>query len=532
MDLKEPAVVPTKNRDISLDQADGSVAVKVFRRATRYNTVLTIVAASVAPVLYVVYINRYAVNAFRVDDWTVVPIIHAAIHGHLSLSQLWAQYNESRLLIGNVVEVLFGFIDRLDLRSLIFFSAALFIVSYAGLLVLFRNYLGRNLTPIPVLIVGVTWFSFADVQNSLWAFQVSWYVALFFFVMMLVALLGRNAHRNLWFAGAVLLACAASLTTIQGFLCWPLGAICILWTQPWARRVRTEITVWLGTMVLTIALYLPGYHFGQGNTCAARTNCSATALLHHPGTALGFFFALMGNVIPSVAPSPETSPVHNIARFEVVGVALCIVALFIIVQSFRHRASSERMPLPLVLIVFALLFDVTITVGRGGTGASGALDGNRFVMANLILLTGIVIYAMARVPTTRLSAEKGQRRTYAQYLALFALAAFLVVQVIVATGFGLTNGRANKAEMVDLARLLSINPSVEQNTSSQCRLALDFQRVYMGAFAPRLSAAIADHLGEFRPTLYHYYRALGPGPFFPRECKLSTGVIHNETGQG
>jgi hypothetical protein len=450
----------------------------------------------------------------------------------LSLSELWAQYNESRLFIGNIVEVLFGFINRLDLRSLIFFSAALFMVSYAGLLALFRNYLGRSLTPVPVLVIGVTWFSLADVQNSLWAFQVSWYLTVYFFVMMLVALLGRNAHRNLWFVGAILLACAASLTTIQGFLCWPLGAICILWTQPRARRVRSEITVWLGTMVLTIALYLPGYHFGEGNTCADRTNCSATVLLHHPGTALGFFFALMGNVIPGVAPGPETSSVHNVARFEVVGVALFVVALFIIVQSWRHRTSSERLPLPFLLIVFSLLFDVTIAVGRGGTGASGALDGNRFVMANLILLTGIVIYAMARVPATRLSAANGQRRTYVKYLAFFALAVFLVVQVIAATGFGLTYGRANKAVEVDAARLLSTNPSVLLNTSRQCQLAVVVTLLYMGAFAPRLNGATADHLGEFRPSSYRYYRMLGPGPRLPRQCKLSTGVSHNEARQG
>ena len=297
---------------------DPSVRVegKISRWATRYNTVLTIAAASLPPVLYVVYINRYAVNSFRSDDWSVVPIVHAALHGDLSLSQLWAQYHESRLLFGSIVVVLFGFIDRLNLRSLIFFSAAIFILSYGGVLALFRKYLARSLTPIPVLVVGVTWFSLADVQNSLWAFQVSWYLTVFFFVMMLVSLLGRNAHRNLWFAGAVLLACAASLTTIQGFVCWLLGAICILWTQPWTHRARAEIAVWLGALVLTITVYLPGYHFGEGNTCFDKSNCSAAALLHHPGAALGFFFALIGNVIPGVAPAPETSSVHNIADLK------------------------------------------------------------------------------------------------------------------------------------------------------------------------------------------------------------------------
>jgi hypothetical protein len=100
---------------------------------SRRNTLLTIASACVIPALYLWFIDRYAVNSFYADDWSVVPVVHSTLHGQLTLSQLWGQHNESRLVIGTLIEVLFGFADRLDLRSVIFFSAVVFIATYTGL---------------------------------------------------------------------------------------------------------------------------------------------------------------------------------------------------------------------------------------------------------------------------------------------------------------------------------------------------------------------------------------------------------------
>jgi len=136
-------------------RSDPPVAERFDSWVTRYNTILTCVAALVGPAVYLFFVDHYAVNSFFGDDWSVAPLVHEALHGHLSVSQLWSQYNESRLFVGNSIDVLFGYLDRLDLRSVVFFSAALFITSYALLLGLLYRYLGSRLTPIPVLVVGV-----------------------------------------------------------------------------------------------------------------------------------------------------------------------------------------------------------------------------------------------------------------------------------------------------------------------------------------------------------------------------------------
>ena len=49
--------------------------------ASRHNTVLTVAAASIAPILYFAFVYHFAVDSFNSDDWSVSPLIHAALHG-------------------------------------------------------------------------------------------------------------------------------------------------------------------------------------------------------------------------------------------------------------------------------------------------------------------------------------------------------------------------------------------------------------------------------------------------------------------
>ena len=495
---------------------EGGASRRLPMWAIRHNTVLTVAAAGIAPILYFIFVYHYAVNSFDSDDWTVAPLVHAALHGQLTLGLLWGQHHESRLFIGNIIDVLFGFADRLDLRSVMIFSALVLIASYAVLLLLFRKYIGRRLTPIPVLVLSVTWFSLADVQNALWAFQVSWYLAVFFFLLMLCFLLVPNGRRTLWLALAVVVAVAGSMSTVQGFLCWPLGAICILWPTR-SPRWRPEIATWLGAMLVTMALYLPGYKFNAGNTCRVQAQCTPSAELHHPLTTLGFFFTLIGNIIPGgttgVIPSVEDG-----ARFVTLGLVIFAVALFVLIQTWRHRSSAESLPLPALVIVFSLLFDVTIATGRGGSGVAGAVNANRFVMANLILLTGIVIYGLARVPTHRLSAENGRWKTYGTYVALLGLAGFLAVQVTAATGFGLTNAQTTsalrKGEAQRYTEFVAYYPLLYKGLSPSCLAILAF----LGAPEAMLRDAAEDQLGEFQPASYRHYLSL-PAAISRHACR-------------
>ena len=104
----------------------------------KYRAIPSVVAALVVPAIFLAYVARYAVNVPVADEWLRIPLIHDSLHGHLTLSALWAQNNETRILLGNVIFVFFGAIDNFDVRGLALFNAAVFIVTYWLLLMVFR----------------------------------------------------------------------------------------------------------------------------------------------------------------------------------------------------------------------------------------------------------------------------------------------------------------------------------------------------------------------------------------------------------
>ena len=245
------------------------------------------------------------------DDWFNVPLVHAALHGHLTLGGLWAQYNNSRIFVGRLFFVLFGVADRLNLRAVIFFSAGLFIATYAILLVVFRRYIGRRLTPVSVLVIGVTWFSLADVGNSLWAFQLSWYLVPLFFVVMLYAFVVPRTRTTLWFSVAVLAAVGGSLSTVQGFVLWPVGLICITWGAGWVRKTYLQMGVWAVAAIVTLVAYVRGFNFateqlhhpGRGPRICLTTNA-----LHNPLATLHYVLVLMGSAVPDGTRTQAVPP--------------------------------------------------------------------------------------------------------------------------------------------------------------------------------------------------------------------------------
>ena len=80
-----------------------------------------------------------------------------------------------------------------------------------------------------------------------------------------------------------------------------------------------------------------------------------------------------------------------------------------IVQSVRERRQQTN-PLPLILIVFALMCDLMVAVTHLGQGLLASAGNNRFTIPNLLLLVGIVAYAWGHVPDFRDPARPIGRR--------------------------------------------------------------------------------------------------------------------------
>jgi len=136
--------------------------------------------------LYLLFVLHYSINLIFWDEWANVPVVHAALHSHLTFGALWSQHNENRIFVPNLLVVLSALIEDYNSKTIILLGACFFIASYVLLLGAFRSYLGRPLTVLHSLTLGLVWFSLEDTENSLWGFQLAWYLVVFF-LMVLVA---------------------------------------------------------------------------------------------------------------------------------------------------------------------------------------------------------------------------------------------------------------------------------------------------------------------------------------------------------
>jgi Bacterial Ig domain len=452
-----------------------------------------IITASVLAALYFLFVLHYSVNFLVEDDWGLVPIIHAALHSHLTLGLLWAQHNENRMLVPRLVIVGSALVHDYDSRSIILLGAFLFIVSYGLLLAAFRTYLGRSLTPLHAVSLGIVWFSLEDTENALWAFQLAWNMIVFFLMTLLFLLLKDWRHRNVVLTLAIVSAIAASFSSLQGLILWPVGLICLVWDQPQTRRRNVECTVWIAFGALTTATYFRGYALPF--TGPSRSPAFA---LHHPVEMAQFFLATLGNVIATTST--------DLGAHELLGLAVFVIAIFVVVRCVLDRASRAHTALPVALIVFGVLFDASIALGRVGLGVAAALV-SRYTMANLIVLTGIGVFAWAHVRPWKEARGVGLRGIV-ERAGIVLLAAFLVIQCAAATNVGVNAARKRFESQIVGARTVV---NLDEIPAPQAQRLVSLH-VYpsLAVLSPYLQEAKEDHLSVFAPGPYYQYQSMGP----------------------
>ena len=460
----------------------------------RRRAVGAVVTAGVVAGLYLLFVLHYSINFIFWDEWASVPIVHAALHSHLTFGALWAQHNENRILVPNLLVVLSGLIENYNSKVLIILGASFFIASYGLLLIAFRNYLGRPLTLLHTLTLGIVWFSLEDTENSLWGFQLAWYLVIFLLIA-LMTLLGRQwRHRNSVLALALLISVAASFSSLQGLILWPMGLVYLLWDRPSDRRRSIECAIWLLVCAFTTAAYFRQFNF-------TATSATPGFALHHPVGMVKFFLAAVGNVVPTTRPD---LPMH-----ELLGLALFVAAAFVVFFSFRERVTRIRTPLPVALILFGILFDGSIVFGRISGGIGAALS-TRYTMPNLLLLLGVVTYAWTHVRLDRRRREHRCRFAAVGQVSFALLAVFLVIQSVTATRYGLASGATDRQDRITGARTL-VNLDRIPGTQAQ-QLISSYVYPTAADLAPFLREAEADHLSVFAPAPFRFYRSEGPPP--------------------
>jgi hypothetical protein len=408
---------------------------RILRASTKAKLLglLGIAGLALPVVTYFVFVHQYSVNVVIADQWSDVALAGKALSGHLSWGDLWAQHNENRILFPNLIVLLLTYATHLDIRTEEYLSALLLVASVAIII-----WTHRRRSPTTPLIwycpLTVLMFSWVQYENTLWGFQIAWYVVLICLVGTL-AVLDRDELTGLALALAAVIAVIGSFSSLQGLLIWPAGFVLLLY-----RRQRLKVLVaWAIAALVSTALYL-----------------------YHPWIAVRLFVFSLGNIAGRPLPvailvAPEHDhPLLGSASPWIIafGVVILIVAALAVVKTGVRHTRTAAAPLGVSLILFAFGFDGLTAIGRGLYGYS-AVSASHYTTYNLLALVGAYLVVISRRTPFQLEDDErhatrsgntalGGRATLqvrrAWTLSMRVLPAVVVACVVVATIFGYHNG--------------------------------------------------------------------------------------------
>ena len=309
-------------------------------------------------------IDAFAINTIWVDQWSDLALIKQTYSGHLTLSALWAQHTENRILFPNLVVLLLAKTTHFNVVDEAFLSACLLVIATTLLIIGHRRRL-KSTPWVCYLPVAILMFSFAQNGNTLWGFQFAWYLVL---LALTVALVLCDHPQWSWLiaAGAMVAAVVGSYSSAQGLLIWPAGLVLLLLR----RRPLPFVLTWIAAGAVTTAIYFVNFIPSYGGT-------GDGYVFHHPIQGVQFFFFSVGNVTGA----------HGGKGSVALGVLIVLLALGLTLSAVIRPRGDDAAPLGIALICYGLLFALFITDGRAVDGLNAG-GGSRYTTFNLLTLVG------------------------------------------------------------------------------------------------------------------------------------------------
>ncbi len=378
-------------------------------------------AALLSIAAYLAYISIFGVNALYWDEWNWVPLVQGSISGHLSFAQLWAQHNEDRILFPNLIAIALARLTRWNEFTFYFFSAACLITTFGVIIYKYRHEIKRD--PLWFIAVPLVVFTFAQSENTLWGFQIAWFLTLLCLVA--AAALLTKAELNLSsFIGAAILGTIASYSLTQGLLAWPIGFILLFIN---GRSLRLKI-LWSVIGAAVISLFFVGYSFSQSQALPLAT------IFKYLGNTIQAYFITLGGVIPGIADFGDTA--NSDIVLELIGIFLTACACMVVISWFRSRRPGGARAFTVSLILIGIGFDALLIPSRLVNNLSGGLA-SRYITFTWPLLIGLYLAAITWWT------ESDRHRP--QAVSFRAIMAFLVaLQIFIGTDVGIAEGKSTE----------------------------------------------------------------------------------------
>jgi hypothetical protein len=444
--------ISTSDTSRDVPAADGPTPGRrvIDRLDPRIVNVLTVLGFGLPVLGYFFLVGRYSVNVIVGDQFDDVTVIRQTYAHLFDWSALWAQHNENRIFFPNLIVVLLARTTHFNIQVEEYLSAIMLVV--ATTLLIWAHKRRSPSTPwlyyCPVALLA---FSVVQFENSLWGFQMAWYLVLLSMASAVV-FLDRSDLTWLVFVGAVAAAVVGSFSSLQGLFIWPAGLVLL-----YHRRRRPSFAIsWIAVGAAAVILYFRNFSFS-----------SSTGILsigwHHPSGAVRFFFFAVGEIVGFRVDQ------HGSANRAVslLGLFIVVLAVTTVVVYGIRRDAIGGSPIGVALICVGLLFAVFIAEGRAYYGYGGA-SASRYTTFDLLIPIGVYLALLGRPPartSIQLLSGLGTGRRPIRALSLWvdrtgtrvarwAIAAVIVVQIPLGLHYGLQAARQRHVGQVAAAQVL------------------------------------------------------------------------------
>lgn len=437
----------SKGTRINLNVAkvqNGWMSLKILKKSlfdlatNRRQYILPMILLCIPAMGYLAYVWAFGVNVTFWDEWSWVPLFRDYFQGHIAWALMWEQHNENRMFFPNLLALIVGIFTKYNSKVEMFMSAGLLIMTF---LLILWFWLKAGLGLWRYVPMAFVIFSLVQNENSLWGFQTAWYLVLFFsaFSCLLLVKVGEKPQL-VWYA--IVLSFVGSFSSLQGLIIWPLGFVWLVRERQVMRRrpFRRLMTLW------TISSVMVGLMYFYGLNLNAAGASSLGYFMAHPFLDVQYYLASLGGVM-------GLSEFTNVVFVsECIGVAILGIAAFVIVDYFRDSPDQKRSFFTM-LVVFGMLFDLLLDIGRSELGVAQALS-SRYTTYNLMLLVGLYGYLTATVVEGFSTGRSSDGWSKWSASVLGGLCAIVGLQVMIGTRSGLIQGQSTYGSRLATADVL------------------------------------------------------------------------------
>jgi hypothetical protein len=377
----------------------------------RLVNIITAAGFGVPIAVYFWVIYHYSVNVIRADQLNELPVIKAS-YSHFPWEALWTEYQNNRMFFPRLIAVVLAHTVNFNIQVEEYLSAIMLLATVGVIIVAHKARAPRTpwLYYCPVVLLA---FSLVQAADTLWGFQVAWYLILLSLAIAL-ALLDRPQLSWIVFAGAIAAGIIGSYSAVHGLLIWPTGIV-LLYQR---RRNWPFYVAWIMAAAITTAVY---FHNGRALPYPGYAR-------HHPWASFKFFVYALGSIVGRPS-SAHADPL--VMAFGVLILLLAIVTL--VAYGFRSDETSAS-PIGVALIVFGLLFAAALTEGRAIFGYPGAAS-SLYTVCDLLVPIGIYLALLGRPRLQLMKSDVGIRG------ARWTVAMIIGVQVVVGLPEGISRAR-------------------------------------------------------------------------------------------